>query len=340
MLEIDGSFGEGGGQILRTSLALSLITGRPIRIFNIRAARTKPGLQRQHLTAVRAAAEIGKAELTGDAVHSSELVFRPGKLAGGDYRFDIGTAGSVTLVLQTVLPPLMFAAGPSQVTLLGGTHNPNAPPYEFLACSFLPLVERLGPRITASLDRPGFYPAGGGQVTFGIEPAREWSRLELPLRGEIRRRRARAIVAKLPREIAERELRVIGRELEWDEKFLEIEEWSSSRSPGNVLLVEIETAKVAEVVVGFGQRGVRAETVAEGAAREAREYLKADVPVGQHLADQLILPLALGSGGSFVTLKPTLHTTTNIEVVRMFLDVGISVSALDRQAWQITVDPR
>ena len=337
MLEIDGSQGEGGGQILRTSLALSLVTGTPIRLFNIRAGRKKPGLQRQHLTAVLAAAQIGQADTGGAKLHSRDLTFTPGKVVPGEYEFDIGTAGSATLVLQTVLPPLLLAEGPSIVRLKGGTHNPMAPQFDFLTRSFLPLVNRMGPNVVATLQRPGFYPVGGGQATVTIEPVSHLSPFNLLERGPISMHRARAVVAQLPRHIAERELSVVGRELQWDDKFLAIEEWKSSRGPGNVLLVELAGDDVTEVFASFGARGVRAEAVAETIVREVRDYLEADVPIGPHLADQLILPLSLAGGGSFITMRPTPHTLTNIDVVQRFLPVSIAVSQVGKQAWQVAV---
>ena len=168
MLTIDGSVGEGGGQILRTALALALVTGTPFRIHAIRARRRKPGLLRQHLTAVNAAATVGGASTDGASLGSRELTFRPGRITPGEYRFAVGTAGSTGLVLQTVLPPLLLASGPSTVTVEGGTHNPGAPPFDFLARVFLPLLRRMGAHVEARLDRPGFYPAGGGQCTVGL----------------------------------------------------------------------------------------------------------------------------------------------------------------------------
>src|SRR5262245_60443308 len=168
---IDGSQGEGGGQILRTALALSLVTGAPFRVEKIRAGRQKPGLLRQHLTAVTAAVEIGGAAVEGATLGSRELSFRPGSVRPGAYRFAVGTAGSAALVLQTVLPALLTATGPSTVVVEGGTHNPHAPPFDFLALAFLPLLARMGARAQATLDRPGFYPAGGGQLTVEITPA-------------------------------------------------------------------------------------------------------------------------------------------------------------------------
>ena len=176
---IDGAVGEGGGQTLRTSLALSLVTGRAFRITNIRAGRAKPGLLRQHLTAVRAAVEISDAACDGAEIGAGELVFRPGAVRAGDYRFAIGTAGSTTLVLQTVLPALALAGGPSRLTLEGGTHNPFAPPFDFLARTFLPVFNRFGPQVEATLTRAGFYPAGGGQIAVSVVPVDRLRPVEL-----------------------------------------------------------------------------------------------------------------------------------------------------------------
>ena len=183
MITIDGSRGEGGGQVLRTSLALSLATGAPFRIEGIRAQRPKPGLLRQHLTAVQAAAAVGRARVEGAVAGASALTFSPDGVHAGEYAFSIGTAGSATLVLQTILPPLLVAGGRSVVTLEGGTHNPWAPPFDYLERVFLPVVNRLGPRVAVTLERHGFYPAGGGRFTITIEPAPRLARLDLCDRG-------------------------------------------------------------------------------------------------------------------------------------------------------------
>jgi RNA 3'-terminal phosphate cyclase (ATP) len=164
MIEIDGSEGEGGGQVVRNACALSLVTGEPVRITNVRAKRSKPGLMRQHVTAIEAACAIGSATCEGLEVGSSDLTFRPGQVAAGDYRFSVGTAGSTGLVLQTVLMPLLLADGPSRLVLEGGTHNMLAPPFEFIQRSFLPIVRRMGGQVEARLVRHGFYPRGGGRI--------------------------------------------------------------------------------------------------------------------------------------------------------------------------------
>lgn len=337
MIIIDGSHGEGGGQILRTSLALSLVTGRAFRIENIRARRNKPGLMRQHLTAVTAAAAIGHAEVKGDQLGSTQLSFAPREAKAGAYRFAIGTAGSTTLVLQTVLPALMLADGISGLVLEGGTHNPMAPPFDFLDRAFLPLLGKIGPKVTAVLERPGFYPAGGGRVSVRIQPAAGMKKIELLERGKIVGKKARAAVANLDPKIAERELKVVGEKLGWAEESLEVVQIRNSHGPGNVLTIEIKSENVTEVFTGFGERGVKAEAVAERVVGEAKEYIAADgIPVGRHLADQLLIPMALAGGGKFRTMRPTMHTQTNAEVVQKFLDVRIQIRE-SNGAWEIQV---
>jgi len=322
MLDLDGSLGEGGGQILRTSLALSILTGTPVRLRNIRAGRARPGLMRQHLTAVQAAARVSGARVEGAEVGSAEIVFHPAGIWPGEYRFDIGTAGSTTLILQTVLPALLHASGPSRLTLEGGTHNPAAPPFDYLDRVFLPLLRRMGARVEAELERPGFYPAGGGRFSVTVDPPPRLSCLELLERGEIRERRAVAILSNLPRHVAERELKVVAQETGWSPPALEVREVSSP-GPGNVLLLEVESENVTEIFAGFGEKRVPAEEVAARALREMRRYLDAGVPVGEHLADQLLLPLALAGEGTFATLPLSLHAITQIDLIPRFLEVGI-----------------
>jgi RNA 3'-terminal phosphate cyclase (ATP) len=337
LVSINGAMGEGGGQILRTSLALSLCLGKPFRIVNLRAGRKKPGLRRQHLVCVKAAAKIGGAKVEGASLGSQELTFIPTSIRPGDYNFDIGSAGSTTLVLQSILPALLMANGPSTLTLQGGTHNPFAPPFEFLEKAFLPIINRMGPKIQACLERPGYYPKGGGRLSVTIQPAKKLQILHLDERGEIQERRATATVAGLPRHIAERELRVIGEKLQWGKECLHIREESPDRGPGNIVTIEIKSKNITEVFTAFGERGVRAETVADKAAKAAYLYMDVNVPVGKHLADQLLLPFTLAGGGSFNTLQPTLHTRTNSEVVQLFQNIRISMDQVSKKVWQITV---
>ena len=340
MISIDGSFGEGGGQILRTALGLSLFTGQPFRIEKIRAGRRNPGLLRQHLTAVKAATKIGQAEVTGANIGSTQLTFAPGRVAHGDYQFAVGTAGSATLVLQTVLPALLISDDEdrqTRLTLEGGTHNPFAPPFDFLAKAFLPLLERMGARVEARLERYGFYPAGGGRFEIVVRPAKKLEPIELNDRGKILNRRATALAAHLPRNIAERELGVVHKKLSWPQEWLNAESTTNSPGPGNVITLEIQSENVTEVFTGFGERGVAAEAVADQAVVAARRYLASDVAVGEHLADQLLLPIALARGGSFTTVPPSRHTTTNIEIIRKFLDVEIGAEQITNRSWMINV---
>jgi RNA 3'-terminal phosphate cyclase (ATP) len=337
VLQLDGSAGEGGGQILRTALGLSLVTGTPFSIDRIRAGRERPGLQRQHLAAVRAAAELGRAELRGAAIGSSVLTFKPGKVVPGTYTFSVGTAGSATLVLQTVLPALMGAAESSTLTLEGGTHNPWAPPYDFLEKAFLPLLARMGVGVTATLERRGFYPAGGGRFRVTVEPCARLSPLNLLERGKLRGQRGRAIVSALPVSIAHRELKVVERTLSIDRNRLQAIEEVHPVGPGNALIVEIESEHVTEVFTWIGEKRVSAETVAERACREATSYLDAGAPVGEHLADQLLIPLALAGGGSFVATPLSSHSTTNIDVIEMFLARKFTVDRSSETRHRVSV---
>src|SRR4051812_32152440 len=305
MLTIDGSFGEGGGQILRSSLALSMITGSPFRIENIRANRDPSGLARQHLTSVTSAAQVCGAAVEGAELRSRELTFRPGAVVPGDYTFSVGSAGSTTLVLQTVLPALLTAGAPSLLTLEGGTHNPFAPPLDFLEKAFLRLINRMGPTVEVDLERPGFAPRGGGRLVVSIEPSARLFPLELTERGTVLTQMAKATVAGLPRSIAERELAVVSERLGLGPDQIEVEELPEAYGPGNILAIEILSEHITEVFTGVGRRGVSAEAVARDAVESAARYLAAGVPVGDCLADQLLLPLSLAGGGVFKTLALT-----------------------------------
>lgn len=337
MLILDGSQGEGGGQILRSALALSLVTGQPFRLRNIRARRPRPGLMRQHLTALQAAQEVGAAQVEGAEIGASEIRFAPGPVRAGTYTFTVGTAGSTTLVLQTVLPALVLASGPSFLTLEGGTHNPLSPPFEFLERAFLPLLNRLGPRVEARLERHGFYPAGGGRVRVSVQPTARLGRLELRERGALTATRATAVVSALPVAIAERELAVLAEQLALPAEACGVEEIRQAHGPGNVVSTEVVSEQLTERFTAFGQKGVPAEAIAAQVAEETRAYLDSGVPVGAHLADQLLVPLALGGGGVFRTLEPTGHTRSQIDVIRAFLDVAIAAEPVGGGAWEIRV---
>jgi RNA 3'-terminal phosphate cyclase (ATP) len=279
---------------------------------------------RQHLTAVNAAAEIGGARLEGAAVGSQTLEFHPAGLRAGDYRFAIGTAGSTTLVFQTILLPLLAAGGPSTLTLEGGTHNPFAPTFDFLARVYLPLLRRMGAQVEATLEVPGFAPGGGGRFTARITPSK-LTPLRLLERGEVRAKSGEALFSALPFTIAQRELAVLQQRLEWGADSFRPRQVEAP-SPGNVVSVEVESEHVTERFSHFGEKGVTAERVAARVAGEARAYLESGVPVGQHLADQLLLPLALAGGGAFVTQALTEHSKTQIALLRQLLGTEVRVS--------------
>lgn len=335
VIKLDGAQGEGGGQILRSALTLSMITGRPFRIERIRAGRRKPGLLRQHLTAVQAAAAVCGAEVEGAALGSQALAFHPGKIRGGDYRFAIGSAGSCTLVLQTVLPALWYADAPSSVTVSGGTHNPAAPPADFLIRSWLPLLHRMGVDTRIELLRHGFFPAGGGEVRAEVLPSAPSNRLDLLEREPLVAIRAEAIVAAVPRGVGERETGHFAAHFPGSEqrtRYLPARE-----GPGNVLLVEVEHGAVCEIFAGFGEKGVPAETVAERTAKAVQAYLDGGAAIGEHLADQLVLPFALAGGGAFTTHARSSHLLTNLDVIKAFLPVETRV-APQGKIWRVTVN--
>jgi RNA 3'-terminal phosphate cyclase (ATP) len=341
VLTIDGSMGEGGGQVLRSSLALSLLSTTPFRITGIRAGRARPGLMRQHLVAVNAAALVGDASVQGAEIGSTQLEFRPQAIRAGNYRFAIGGAGSTTLVFQTVLWPLLLgAAGPSTLDFEGGTHNPMAPPYEFIARTFLPILARIGGHVDTQFVRHGFYPAGGGSWSATIQPAQRMARLELLERGELLKLSARALVANIPASVALRELDTLTRALGWDRAACRPQMVEDSRGPGNALLAFIESEHITEVVTGFGERGVSSERIAAGVASEVQRYLSANVPVGEHLADQLLLPMALGAGGVFRTLEPSRHCLTQLNLLELFLRTSASVTRVAEHVWQIEIVSR
>ena len=343
MITIDGSQGEGGGQILRTSLALSAITGTPVTIEHIRAKRPKPGLQRQHLVAVLAAARVCGGQVEGAELKSRSLVFHPQQPLAGDFHFDIGSAGSCTLVLQTVLPILLHADGPSTVTITGGTHNGMAPPVEFLAESFLPVLHRVGISAQIELQRHGFYPAGGGAIRATIQPAfannTSTVALHLSERGKVIGRHAEALIANLPAHVATREAQAVKHGLHWSHDEVDEREVRAD-GPGNALIARLRFANITTVVSAFGELRKSAEKVAQEATKQIRRYLEANIPVCEHLADQLLLPLALGAGGSFRTVAPSEHSRTNADIIAKFLGDVISFSETGTDACVVTVRGR
>jgi RNA 3'-terminal phosphate cyclase (ATP) len=322
--------GEGGGQVLRTSLSLSALTGRPFRLTNVRANRSKPGLRPQHLTAVRAVGRLCGAALTGDHLDSQVLEFRPATPPQpGVYAFDVaaaasgGSAGSVMLIFQAVLWPLLFAGGQSRLTLRGGTHVPLSPPFHYIAHVAQPVFSRLGTTFNLELDKWGWYPAGGGMVSATIEPVARLNAPEFnnPPTGQVE---GIAAVTNLPADIAQRMARRATNLLEaagLDARITAMRE--TETGPGAGIFLWLPQAGFS----ALGRKGLPADKVAEVAVAETLAFVDNKEMVDRHLADQLLLPLALSHGYSrFTTDQLTSHTITNAELLRRWLDVTIDIT--------------
>jgi len=340
-LFIDGSHGEGGGQILRTAVSLSAATGRPIRIEKIRAGRAKPGLAAQHLTAIRAAATIVGADVTGDTLGSATLEFQPGGApVAGTYRVDVaearegGSAGAASLVLQTVALPLALAEGESTVTVMGGTHVPWSPPYDFLQDVWLATLRRLGLNASARLDAWGFYPAGDGEITLQIAGAPSGSAALLePLpatdRGRLTGISGRAVAANLPSHIAQRMadraealLRPLGVPVRINTERVR------AVSPGAWIFLKPDYEAGCAGFGGHGRRGKPAEEVAEDAVAELMAHHQSGAVLDRHLSDQILLPLAFADGPSeFTSAAVTRHLETNAWAIGQF---GIAKIDIER----------
>jgi RNA 3'-terminal phosphate cyclase (ATP) len=340
MIEIDGSRGEGGGQVLRSALTLAVLTGKAVRIENIRAGRRKPGLMAQHLQAVRAAAAVSGARVEGAQLGSSCLAFEPRGVKAGEYRFDIGTAGAATLVLQTVLLPLAAGGGDSRVTITGGTHVPWSPSYHYLERVWLPCLRRLGVKAEIAMSRAGLYPRGGGVVSAVIRP----SLPDVPLRlidpGPLTVVRILSAVANLDESIAERQSRQARRRLEGCGAPVEVEQFSlSALSPGTMLMVQADFEHSRCAYAALGERGKPAERVADEAVDGFLTFLASGAAVDEHLADQMLIPLALAPGVSELrTARVTQHLLTNAWVIGQFLEARIEIVGEEGEAGLVRVE--
>ena len=326
IIEIDGSQGEGGGQILRTALSLSMITGKPFQLNNIRAGRKKPGLMRQHLVCVQASQRISNAVVEGAELHSQSLYFEPQAIQAGCYDFNIGTAGSTMLVLQTLLPALMLQDQPSQISIQGGTHNPMAPTAEFVALCFLPTLQKMGIQVDFVLEQAGFFPIGGGKINATIHPWQNRLPLKLIARDPVQTVRGYAAVLNLPDEIATRELAVLQQQLALSTCQ---QAYLSGISQGNTAYVTVQSAQHCQLFSALGEMRKSAERVAHDLARDVKKYLHSAAVVDEHLADQLLLPLALGKGGEFTAQVISEHTRTQAAMIQRFLNCDIFLSATD-----------
>ncbi len=334
MIEIDASQGEGGGQILRTALALSIITQTPIRLTQIRAGRSKPGLMRQHLTCVRAAQAISNAVVEGDTLGSTSLRFKPSAVCAGDYAFAIGTAGSCALVLQTILWPLLFADAASNITIEGGTHVPMSPSYEFLEFCFFPTLAKMGVKSDLSLQKHGFYPGGGGKLQACIHPWKNKLALDLQERGERISQHGLCLIANLDLSIADKQLGEVKRHLNWKQEDLIHQGLRNSHGVGNALLLSVQSTRHTEVVTAYGDKAKSSEYVAQSACDEMKHYLGSDAAVGEHIADQLLIALALG-GGRFTTNIISQHFKTNSAIIEQFLPVKFKLEKLNAHKYLI-----
>ncbi|KAF7781604.1 RNA 3'-terminal phosphate cyclase (ATP) [Pseudoalteromonas rubra] len=340
-LEIDGAQGEGGGQVLRTALTLSILTNTPIELNNIRANRNRPGLLRQHLTSVRAAQQICDATTEGVELGASRIRFTPGKVKSGVYHFSIGTAGSTVLVCQTILPVLALADGPSSVTFEGGTHNGMSPSLCFFKESYLPVLKEMGVTCQTQTRSLGFYPAGGGHWQLTIEPTAAFKQVALTsVDSEVELSQARcglkALMSDLPDSIGQKEIAAARKALGWQDAESDVEQHQTN-GRGNSFQIKIKGEHNTCVFEQIGELGVSAERVAKRCAGRVKQFLRSGAVVDAYLADQLLVPMALAGGGEFTTTEPSLHTRTNITVIRQFLDIDIDVQQETETRWKIVV---
>jgi RNA 3'-terminal phosphate cyclase (ATP) len=334
-IQIDGT--QGGGQMLRSALTLAMVTGQPFRMTNIRGQRSKPGLMRQHLTCVKAACEVSGGIADGAEIGSTELVFRAGKLRGSSYHFAIGTAGSTTLLLQTLLPALLFADTPSTLRLEGGTHNPMAPPFEFINRVYLPALRRMGVVADVALIESGFAPAGGGVIECNIQPCKQLSNITLHDRGELKSLSLQCVIRNLNQNIAERMIKAALKQQTCDDAKIDLREPGPGR--GVCCLYEAIFENSEELASACGEMHLTSEKIGLRVGKSVKHFLSSGAAVGRHLADQLLLPIALAGGGSFTTMIPDDHVTTNLEVIEKFLPVKSSIEDLDRGLRMVKISP-
>lgn len=317
-----------------------MLTGQAFRMHSIRAARAKPGLMRQHLTCVTSAAEISNATVDGAEINSQEIIFRPGTLRAGRYHFPIGTAGSSTLLAQTLLPALWSLDQPSHLRLEGGTHNPMAPTMDFIMRSWLPALEKMGINLQAKLLRLGFAPAGGGVIEFDIPENTALQQIAFSERGKEISRTIFCLCANISKNIAEKETGKLLRNLKWEGESapnVEIINTQDCDGSGNTLSAELIYENITNHFTSFGAWKKSSAAVAHELAKMLRDYLKSEAPVDPHLADQLLLPMALAEGGEFLTTTLTPHIKTNIATIEQFLPARFDTRVLSENSVKITL---
>ncbi len=344
MIVIDGSYGEGGGQILRTALSISCITGKPFRIFNIRKGREKPGLMPQHLASIMAAREISDADIEGAFIGSTELIFSPRRIKAGEYSFNIGTAGSTILLLQTLIPPLIFAGDLSRILIKGGTHVPFSPIYDYTEKVFAEFLNMLGIRISLRIRSYGFYPKGGGSIEAEIYPVESILPIEILEKGRLKRIGGCSSVANLPISIAERQrtsaIKYMKERL-GDEVPIHLETMNvPSPSEGTFLFLKCEFDLSIAGFSSLGRRGKSAEKVGEEAASGLISFLRTDGAIDPHLADQIVLYLSMASAPSRFTVSSiTDHLLTNLYTIRHFFKIRYSVNGEKGGVGLIEINP-
>ncbi|MBS3781544.1 MAG: RNA 3'-terminal phosphate cyclase [Candidatus Thermoplasmatota archaeon] len=321
MIEIDGSYGEGGGQILRSALALSMVERQDIKVFDIRANRPNPGLSHQHLMAIKAASEICGASTEGVEKGSTEIIFEPGEIKGGVYNFDIGTAGSITLLLQALIPPALEAKEEITLKVRGGTDVKWSPPYDYFENVFLELLRRMNGDINSKLIKRGHYPKGGGKVKVTIKPS---ELRDISLSEGIDKIEGRAFVSELPEHIAERMKKQVLKEFMELDTSISVESYESA-SPGTGIVVWTRGGKVLGKGV-LGEKGVPAEEVGEEAVEGLKKDIESNVDLDPNAADQLIPFLALlNEHGTLTMRKSTSHLETNAWLVNRFFDDAVEL---------------
>lgn len=335
LVQIDGTQGEGGGQILRSALSLAAITGRPLRVDRVRGGRRKPGLMRQHLTCLRAVAQVCDGQVQGAELRSSQFSFVPGTIRGGDYHFDVGSAGAVALVLQTVLPVLLHADAPCTVRITGGTHVNFSPSVHALTESFVPVLRRMGAKVELQLERYGFNPAGGGSILATIVPG-ALAPIELVERAPLSSVEVGVVQCSVPKNVARREADVLCHALNLNPDLARIET-VESQGPGNALWMALLHGEHTTVFDAVGMKGRRAEQVSKTLVRRMRRWQHSGTPVDEYLSDQLLLPMALAGGGAFRAMPLSLHARTNMDVITRFLDVEFEVQDESERAVRVDV---
>ena len=350
MLVIDGSYGEGGGAVLRNSLSLSAVLGQETRIENIRAGRRNPGLQAQHLTAVRALGTACKAELEGAELGSLSLTFRPrSRPRSGEYAWDVaaarrgGSAGATSLVFQALVLPLLRAEGDSTLILRGGTHVAWSPPLHYLQSVYLPMLRQMGAEAQVDIERWGWYPLGGGLITARIAGLRgDSSSLEgisIHSRGPIKRLSGISATSNLPAHIAQRQKDQAENVLHAEglEAHIELVD-APAQGQGTLVFIAAQFEKASAGFTALGRKGKPAERVADEACQHFLRYYHSGAALDQHLADQLVMPLSLAKGpSSFTTCRLTQHLLTNAWIVEQFLGKCVSIKGAEGEAGEVSI---